>query len=224
MTWPTSTVASSRSFACCTSRYAQSRTWVTEPGAPGRSGSRTVWIESSANTSGRTDSTCATTCGSEVSETTSRLAASAPSRSARIRTCALDSSAVTSRQRAPSSAMLPRACRSRVLLPIPGSPASSVTDPGTRPPSSTRSSSGSSGGARRRRVHAHRADRHRRVTRCQARACRGRRRILHQRAPRLTRRAATQPARRLAAALGATVDRSLAASSRLHSRDGTGGV
>ena len=37
--------------------------------------------------------------------------------------------------------MRPSACSSSVLLPMPGSPASRVTEPGTRPPSSTRSSS-----------------------------------------------------------------------------------
>ena len=197
---------------------------MTEPGAPGRSGSRTVWIESSANTSGCTDSTCATTWGSDVSDTTSRLDSSAPRRSARMRTCALDSSAVTSRHRAPCSAMRPRAWRSRVLLPMPGSPASSVTEPGTSPPSSTRSSSGSPVG--------------RATAACMltspigtgvSRAARparagGGHRILDERAPRLARGTSSEPARRLATAFGAAMDRSSAGGSCLHSRDGTWGV
>ena len=195
---------------------------MTEPGTPGRSGSRTVWIESSANTSGCTDSTCATTWGSEVSDTMSRLGATAPSRSARIRTSALDSSAVTSRHRAPRSAMRPRAWRSSVLLPIPGSPASSVTDPGTSPPSSTRSSSGSPVG--------------RATAACMltspigtgvsraASSRRRRRRIFDERAPCLACGAPAEPARRLAAALGATMDRLRVGRSCLHPRDGTWGV
>ena len=64
-----------------------------------------------------------------------------PSRSARIRTCAVDSSAHTSRHRAPRAAIAPSACMSSVLLPIPGSPPISVTEPATRPPPSTRSNS-----------------------------------------------------------------------------------
>ena len=42
----------------------------------------------------------------------------------------------------PAAAMRPIAWSSSVLLPMPGSPPSSVTEPGTRPPPSTRSSSG----------------------------------------------------------------------------------
>ncbi len=41
----------------------------------------------------------------------------------------------------PPAARRPRAWSSSVLLPMPGSPASSVTDPATSPPCSTRSSS-----------------------------------------------------------------------------------
>jgi len=93
-------------------------------------------------------SACAHTSGSEVSQTTNRSGASAPSRSARRRTCAADSSAHTSRQRAPSAAIAPSACNTSVLLPIPGSPPTSVSDPATSPPPSTRSSSGTFVGRR----------------------------------------------------------------------------
>ena len=52
VTWPTMTVGNARSLASCTSRCAPSRTCDTDPGAPGWSGSTTVWIESSASTAG----------------------------------------------------------------------------------------------------------------------------------------------------------------------------
>ena len=108
-------------------------------------------MESIAITSGRIASACAHTSGSDVSHTTSRSGASVPSRSARRRTCAADSSAHTSRQRAPAAAIAPSACSTSVLLPMPGSPPTSVTEPATRPPPSTRSSSGTFGGAPRAR-------------------------------------------------------------------------
>ena len=64
---------------------------------------------------------------------------SAPNRSARKRTCCALSSAVTYNVRAGHAA---RSCMSSVLLPMPGSPPSKVTEPGTMPPPNTRSSSG----------------------------------------------------------------------------------
>ncbi len=123
-------------------RAAPSRTWLTEPGPPGASGSCTAWIESIAITSGWTASACAHTSGKDVSHTTKRSGVSAPRRSARNRTCAADSSAHTSRPRAPASAIAPSACSTSVLLPMPGSPPINVSDPATSPPPSTRSSSG----------------------------------------------------------------------------------
>ena len=130
-----------RSLASRCRRCAPSRTWATDPGPPGASGSCTAWMESMAITAGRAASACAHASGSDVSETTRRSSASVPSRSARSRTWAADSSAHTRRQRAPSAAMAPSACRTSVLLPMPGSPPMSVTEPATSPPPSTRSSS-----------------------------------------------------------------------------------
>ena len=49
------------------------RTWLTEPGTPGTSGSATVWMESTASTSGATSATWVSTCGSEVSATIKRF-------------------------------------------------------------------------------------------------------------------------------------------------------
>ena len=67
----------------------------------------------------RPSATYATTAGSDVSETTNSSGASAPSRSARIRTCAVDSSAHTSRQRAPRAAMLPERLHEQRALAHP---------------------------------------------------------------------------------------------------------
>ena len=117
---------------------------------PGRSGSSTVWIESIASTSG----------GELVDVREHVRAATSPRRGAgreRARRPAqpgaaparADSSALTSRHRAPRAAMTPSAWSSSVLLPMPGSPPSRVTDPATRPPPSTRSSSADAGGAAR---------------------------------------------------------------------------
>lgn len=63
-------------------------------------------------------------------------------RSARSRTWLADSSPVTYNVRCSSLADLAATSSSSVDLPTPGSPATSTTAPGTRPPPSTRSSSG----------------------------------------------------------------------------------
>ena len=130
-----------RSFASCTSWCAHSRTCPTEPGAEPSSGSCTVWMESTTSTSGFTSSTAAITDGSDVSDTSHNRPSSVPRRSARKRTCWRLSSADTSRQRSPPAERAERTCSSSVDFPMPGSPPSSVTEPGTSPPSSTRSSS-----------------------------------------------------------------------------------
>jgi len=62
-------------------------------------------------------------------------------RSARRRTWAADSSAVTYRVRRPARAHDAATSSSSVDLPTPGSPASRATAPGTRPSPSARSSS-----------------------------------------------------------------------------------
>ena len=62
-------------------------------------------------------------------------------RPARSLTCAADSSPVTYRVRLPVSAHFAATSSSRVDLPTPGSPASRMTTPGTKPPPSTRSNS-----------------------------------------------------------------------------------
>ena len=69
-----------RSLASRTRRCAPSRTWPTEPGADAISGSNTVWIESTARTSGAISRTRSAIAGSDVSATTSNDGASACSR------------------------------------------------------------------------------------------------------------------------------------------------
>ena len=66
---------------------------------------------------------------------------SGPSRSARARTWAAASSAETSSAVPPRPATDDSTWSSRVDLPTPGSPYTSVTDPGSRPPARTRSTS-----------------------------------------------------------------------------------
>src|SRR6056297_2528027 len=140
VTWPTSTIATPRSLASFTSRWAQPRTWPTLPGSDPSPGSDTVWIESITTSSGRIRSMASRMCASEVSACSHRSSRVASSRSARRFTCWALSSAVTYRvgPLQPASSW-----SSSVLLPIPGSPPSRVTEPATRPPPSTRSSSAS---------------------------------------------------------------------------------
>ena len=82
-----------------------------------------------------------------VSEASHSSGCNVPNRSARSRTCCFDSSAVRYSARRPPSATPRTIWRSKVDLPMPGSPCTSVTDPGTSPPPSTRSTSGMPVGA-----------------------------------------------------------------------------
>ena len=66
-----------------------------------------------------------------------------PRRRARAATCPRDSSPEASSDATPAAESAPRSCRRRVDLPIPGSPASRTTEPGTKPPPRTRSRSAS---------------------------------------------------------------------------------
>ena len=139
VTWPTSTTGTPRRLASPTRRCAHSRTCTTLPGADGTSGSAMVWMLSTTTRWGCTWSMAATMWGSEVSGSSHRCGCTACSRSARRRTCWALSSALTYSVRVGHWAS---SCSRMVLLPMPGSPPSRVTEPGTRPPPSTRSSSG----------------------------------------------------------------------------------
>ena len=142
VTCPTSTVAMPRSLATAISAAATARTWVTPPAVPSTAGEAIVCTESTTSRPGSTASTWPSTRGQVgLGGEVAAAGCSAPMRSARSRTWAADSSPVTyqggaGRPRAPGATS-----SSSVDLPTPGSPASSTTAPGTRPPPSTRSSS-----------------------------------------------------------------------------------
>jgi hypothetical protein len=82
-------------LASTVSRWALARTWATVPGAEAMSGSKTVWTESITTSSGSCSSSSATRFGTADSDETSRPEADTPSRSARARTWASASSALT---------------------------------------------------------------------------------------------------------------------------------
>ena len=83
-------------LATSISALAASRTCATEPGALVSSAECSVWTESTTQASGRSASIAATTRAEvRLGERRHRRARPAPSRSARIRTCAADSSPVT---------------------------------------------------------------------------------------------------------------------------------
>ena len=132
------------------SRCAASRTCATDPAAPGASGSWTVWIESIASTSGASVFDVRAHRGQRglVRRGTAPECERAEPVGAQPhlrRRLLARSRAGTGR---PSAAIAPSAWSSSVLLPMPGSPPMSVTEPATRPPSSTRSSSDSPVGRR----------------------------------------------------------------------------
>ena len=118
-----------------------SRTWPTEPGAPVSSGACSVCTESITQTSGRSAAIVASTVSRSVSASTGTSSAPAPSRDARRRICAADSSPETYSVRRPDAWRLPSAMFVSVDLPMPGEPPSSTSEPGTRPPPRTRSNS-----------------------------------------------------------------------------------
>ena len=141
VTCPTRITAVSIRLATCMIAAAASRTWPTDPGAPPISSTCRVWIESTTQASGRSASSVAMIASTEVSDRMWTPSAWSPSRSARSRTCAADSSPEMYRTRRPAADRLPSAMPVSVLLPIPGDPPRRTSEPGTSPPPSTRSSS-----------------------------------------------------------------------------------
>ena len=122
VTWPTRNTAVPVSFANRWSRAAHSRTWLTLPGAPSISSVYMVWIESTTSTAGSSSAARASICPSSVSPRKTTSPAPPPSRSARIRTCAADSSPETYSVACPPASSRAATCSRSVLLPIPGSP------------------------------------------------------------------------------------------------------
>ncbi len=138
VTCPTSSTATLRRLASTASCWAHSRTWVAEPGEEATRSSAIVWMLSTSTSSGATSSIAATTPRTDVSEAIHTWSMAVVRRRARPLTCCWLSSALTYSTGAGHPAA---SCIANVLLPMPGSPPSSVTDPGTSPPPSTRSSS-----------------------------------------------------------------------------------
>ena len=143
VTWPTSSVAMPRALATWMSASATSRTWVTPPGAPSTSAldDRLHRVDDQQRRAPPRRRGRARRRGRSRRRGTAPRS-SAPIRSARSRTWAADSSPVTYSARRPLRPACAATSSSSVDLPTPGSPASSTTAPGTRPPPSTRSSSG----------------------------------------------------------------------------------
>ena len=108
-------------------------------------GRRSRWprpgSESMTTSSGADSTTALMTAPMSVADRIRRPGGTGPRRSARSRTWWADSSAETSSTRCPAAARAARTWRSRVDLPMPGSPPRRVTEPGTSPPDSTRSNS-----------------------------------------------------------------------------------
>ena len=129
-----------RCLASRVSCAAHSRTCATLPGAEASASVYAVWIESMTTTSGDSVPMVAMIASSCTSASSDTGALTRPSRCARSATCSTDSSPVTYSAflAAPMAAI---ACSSSVDLPIPGSPPSRMTPPGTSPPPSTRSNS-----------------------------------------------------------------------------------
>ena len=144
VTWPTRMSATPAGPAALTyevSAVVTARTWVTPPATPSDSVVDMVCTESTTMSDGRTCSMWpSAVCRSDSAarNTSSWLQ---PVRSARIRIWPADSSPERYRARRPASAQRCTTSSSSVDFPTPGSPASSVTEPGTSPPPSTRSSS-----------------------------------------------------------------------------------
>ncbi len=140
VTWPTSRIVTPRSLATRISSTVTARTWLGAPGTPSTASEWSVCTESTAQTRGSSASMAASTDSRRVSASTRMGPQSTLRRSARPRTWAGDSSPVTS-MAASGAGSDASAWSTRVLLPIPGSPPISTSEPGTSPPPSTRSSS-----------------------------------------------------------------------------------
>ena len=107
-----------------------------------------VWIESTISSAGRTRSAASSTAEISVSVSTSNVSWPSAVLSARSLICSADSSPETYNTDAPVRAISVAAWSTRVDLPIPGSPPSRTSDPGTNPPPRTRFSSAISTGSR----------------------------------------------------------------------------
>src|SRR6476661_9898011 len=148
VTCPTRMTAMPSPLARSIRRSVASRTWPTLPAAPSSSSIVAVWIESTTTRPGRSERATSmmrpTSCSARTRTPSPDGPSSNPRRAARSRTWPGDSSPVAYSTPAvpPEVRLRPAAAWSRsVDLPMPGSPPSSTSDPGTSPPPRTRSSS-----------------------------------------------------------------------------------
>ncbi len=141
VTWPTRNSAKPLVFASRTSVWAQHRTWLMEPGAEVNSVDSSTWIESMTTTCGAVLRMASITASTWVWASKAMAEEAKPSRTARSFVCRKLSSPLTYKTRTRAALRRPAMDSRRVDLPMPGSPPTSVTDPGTIPPPSTRSSS-----------------------------------------------------------------------------------
>ena len=141
VTWPMSRIGMPLALAAATSRATAPRTCEGLPGPPATVASNSVCTESTTASGGWRLSIVAMTVSRSPSIKTWTVGEAHPTRRARSPSCSADSSP---EQYSAADSGLPHrwaTCSARVDLPIPGSPPSSTTDPGTRPPPRTRSTS-----------------------------------------------------------------------------------
>ena len=141
VTCPTRSTGTPVALATSLMRSTAARTWETLPGGPGVPASRSVWTELTTTREGRSASIVAITVSTSDSTSRRTLAPVHPSRRARRASCSSDSSPVQYSAGDTSSPQLFDTCSAMVDFPMPGSPPSSTTLPGTIPPPRTRSTS-----------------------------------------------------------------------------------
>ncbi len=141
VTCPTTNSGTPVALARRVRRSTQARTWATLPAGWARAGSAIDCSESTTTRAGRCPSVAASIASMSGPSSASRRAGTRPRRAARTLTCVSDSSAEASSTSEPAAARDERTWKSRVDLPMPGGPKTSVTEPATTPPPSTRSSS-----------------------------------------------------------------------------------
>ena len=139
--WPTIKSGVPVDFAKAVRAAEDSRIWPTEPGTPSWPGKSKVWTESTTTSAGCSVRRASRTAGTCVCGKISTSGAMLPRRLARMRTCSALSSPLTYRTLAPVFPTAKATCNINVDLPMPGSPPSKTTPPGTEPPPSTRLSS-----------------------------------------------------------------------------------
>ena len=143
VTCPTRTTAIPSPLANSISRTAASRTWPTLPAAPSSSSTVAVWIESTTTRAGRADRATSTIRSDVVlGEDRDRLARRRRPAGPGARPGAGPAPPTPRRWRTGRAPPTPAATwSSSVDLPMPGSPPSRISEPGTMPPPRTRSSS-----------------------------------------------------------------------------------